>query len=132
MPVQQIQIINNDGLAFSRAYSSYKNSIARQRTVIDFSGVPSISVENSSQLFGRLLINDRLRSVIFKNLPMNTDNIQNLFNGVNRAFADKYPHGVISHGATITSPQIELFDQTGDGVHFTIMLGRDVYEAIER
>ena len=132
MPVQQITISNIDSNAFSQAYQLYKNSMTSRRPIIVFHGILDISEDNSFCLFGRLLVEDRVRSVIFRNLPLNPDNVRRLFCGIKRAFVQRYPNGVSSHGVTITSPQIELFDQGGDGVHFTIMLGLDVYEAITR
>lgn len=131
MSARIINAINQSGYNTS-AYEQYKSAVRDQeRAILDFNN-KKIEERYSKSILGKLLITDKFPKVFCRNIIQSQENILSLFEGINIAFKEKYPNGIISRGTIITEPQIELFDPSGDGVYYVIQLGHEVYEAIKR
>ena len=116
-----------------RVYTEYHSNLVNHiKVLIDFNWLP-ISEDSSAEIFGKLLISERVLSVLCKNLDVdNRENVSNIAQGIKRVFRNKYPEGLQDHGTVILEPQIEINDPSGDGVFCYVKLGHDAYEAANR
>lgn len=112
----------------SSVYAQYISLLNKSiKVFIDFHN-QHISPEDSSAIFGKLLIIDARRSVLCKNLDTSIENVTNLFEGVTNTYRSTYPNGL----NLIHAPQIELYDPSGEKAFYYVQLGIDAYEAISR
>ena len=131
MSARIINAINQSGYNTS-AYEQYKSAVRDQeRAILDFKN-KKIEVRYSKSILGKLLIADKFPRVFCRNIIQTQENLSSLFGGIKMVFREKYPRGVTSNRITITEPQIELYDPSGDGVYYVVQLGHEVYEAIKR
>ena len=89
------------------AFTKAKQCVSNQKEFIyDFEGVSKFSKEDAEELLGKILIQEGLHSVKFRNLS--TEEFHNIFEGINAAFSKKYPIGINRGLVQQTLPQLEI------------------------
>lgn len=100
--------------------------------VVDFQRNNHIDSTCSKELFGRLLVDEKIHNVLCRNINSHPDVIKAIFEGVLQSFRYAYPKGIHFHGRHIIEPQVELYDPSGDKVYSVVRLSDDDYEAIRK
>ena len=114
--------------AYQKAYSDYLKACEKSNDVaLDLSGVQEISILCAKELFGQLLIKNKCKEVLCKNVDLSL--FFNISNGIKAYFDQEFPQGIPSqYGAvTIISPQVEM---ENDDCWHTIHLGDDVVNLV--
>lgn len=101
---------------YKRVYTLCKQSIENNvLPTIEFEDYKVITIECSKSLFGKLLIENKVPILTCNKLGNDYDAITNLFIGIQQAFIDQYPEGILDklrRGIYIKVPQVEI---TGGG-----------------
>ncbi len=121
--VNQFSLIAQDYL---RAVDNHES------VVVDFHYSDQLNAICSQNLFGRLLIDEKIPNVLCKRINSSPDIVKAIFDGVLQSFVIAYPNGIHFHGMHIIEPQIEMYDPSGDKVYSVVRLSDDDYEAIKK
>lgn len=118
---------------FSMIAQDYLNAINKNESVvIDFQFNNQVNATCSQNLFGRLLIQEKLPYVLCKNLSSQPNVIRAIFEGVSRSYKEAYPSGIMRYGSSVTIPQVEMYDPSGDKVYSLVKLSEEDHASINR
>lgn len=118
---------------FSVIAQSYLDAIDNNESVvIDCQQNNQIDATCSQNLFGRLLIHEKVPYVLCKNLNSQPNVVRAIFEGVSRSYKEAYPSGIERYGSRVAIPQIEMFDPSGDKVYSLVKLSDEDHASIKR
>ena len=103
-----------------------------EKVVVDFHFSDQINAICSQNLFGRLLIDQKIPNVLCRRVNNSPKVIKAIFDGVLQSFLQSYPNGIYFHGLHILQPQVEMYDPSGDKVYSVVRLSDEDYEAIRK
>lgn len=125
--MSKLIIINNDQNrrdvyreVYERCLSAYRNN---GDVMLDFTAVNEISIEGAKEIFGKLLIKDKCKTITCKSLSNHL--FMNIARGIVEYFRECYPQGMSTRfGSKIMEPQVEM---SGSSLTWcTIQLGDEV------
>jgi hypothetical protein len=118
---------------FSMIAQDYLDAIDNNESVvIDFQFNNQVDATCSQNLFGRLLIHEKLPNVLCKNINSQPNVVRAIFEGILHTFQETYPQGIQCEDRHILIPQIEMFDPSGDKVYSLVKLSDEDYEGIKK